>query len=918
MLNFKVNIVSGYFQCAEPIEPYLDNLGEILASAPGEEFVVCIDSNAHSPLWYSRDEDDKGRLMSDFIQRKNLTIQNQENRPATHKSGTNIDLTLTSRHISRFVQDWDVHPDVSLSDHRLITFNIKLDQDFVNLTLKKFSLKNVDYNILNNNLVRKLIPAHEMPSETIEDLEQVTTAVQTAMQQTCEENLKRIKIREKHVPWWCPELSRLREELGRLRRQAQRCCPCRAKLVYLGRHRRKRLEYKAMMRAQKRKSWSDFVAESSRENPYSLPYKLAADKIKNKEVLATLQVNGVFSTSVSSTAQMLLDSLVPLDSFVNDTQEQVLKRSSSIHPLSHNLEQPITIQELDFALKNTKPKRAAGPDRIPPELLINASPEVKESLTALYNLCLTQEHFPKEWKVAKVKVIRKAGVRDWTSPSSYRPISLLPVAGKVFERIIKERMTASIDANNAMSPNQYGFRKGKSTTSAIQALTSYARQNPNVYTIAIFIDIKGAFDSLWWPEVFHNLNRIGISKPIFNVLKSYLSDRILQFSYDQETISRAMTKGCPQGSVLGPLLWNITFDALLEQNFPPGVRQIAFADDVAFVVPGNTRREVELTGNQVMEILAEWANSTKMAISTSKSAIVTLKGNLAARPPVIKYNNQRIPHVQQVKYLGVTIDTCLTFLPHVKNQGTKARTLFGKISRLLKLKYGASSVNLNFLYKTIFIPIMAYASQTWFHRLTNYAILKNLKETQRQVLINTTGAYRTSPLQALCVISNNTLLHLKLSEIYELTERKMGLRPETKAEIRNRTLEKWQEEWSLADTGRKTHDLLPSIQERSNLKHLNDIDHCIIHLLTGHGPFRTYLHRFHRSDSALCDDCGEVDHHLHAVLECTSQNDFRELLQRSAWTHDQSPWNLSSMIRNPETFKVLKEVFVHICDRRQV
>lgn len=163
-----------------------------------------------------------------------------------------------------------------------------------------------------------------------------------------------------------------------------------------------------------------------------------------------------------------------------------------------------------------------------------------------------------------------------------------------------------------------------------------------------------------------------------------------------------------------------------------------------------------------MHMLQDWATETKMSISSKKSKLLILKGNVNARPPVIKYTNIRIGKVDAATYLGVELETGLTFLPHVKKQSAKARNLFGKICRLIKVKFGASTVNLSFLYKTVFLAIMTYKAKAWHHSFAHWAIAENLKETQCQVLINTMGAYKTSPLQALCVISNNPPISLKL------------------------------------------------------------------------------------------------------------------------------------------------------------
>lgn len=121
-----------------------------------------------------------------------------------------------------------------------------------------------------------------MPTETVENVENLVSAYQKARETTCQELIPKIKIRDKHNPWWNPDLTRLRTETNKLRRLHQNCCPCRAKFVYMGQFRRKRLEYKHLIRDAKKKSWRSLTTEATKENPYSLPYKLAADKVPKK------------------------------------------------------------------------------------------------------------------------------------------------------------------------------------------------------------------------------------------------------------------------------------------------------------------------------------------------------------------------------------------------------------------------------------------------------------------------------------------------------------------------------------------------------------------------------------------------------------------------------------------------------------
>lgn len=137
-------------------------------------------------------------------------------------------------------------------------------------------------------------------------------------------------------------------------------------------------------------------------------------------------------------------------------------------PIPQNLEPPITIEELNLAIKKTKPWKAPGPDLIPPEILINLDDGNRLDFLAFLNTLFEKELFPEAQQVAKIKVIRKAGNGDCYNPSSYRPISLLPIAGKVYERIIKQRLTLHLEQNALLSQHQYGFREKRSTLQAIE------------------------------------------------------------------------------------------------------------------------------------------------------------------------------------------------------------------------------------------------------------------------------------------------------------------------------------------------------------------------------------------------------------------------------------------------------------------
>lgn len=155
-------------------------------------------------------------------------------------------------------------------------------------------------------------------------------------------------------------------------------------------------------------------------------------------------------------------------------------------------------------------------------------------------------------------------------------------------------------------------------------------------------------------------------------------------------------------------------------------------------------------------------------------------------------------------------------------------------------------------------------------------------------------------------------------EIKESGDRAKDRLNKTKNQIRQRTLARWQEEWSAADTGRLTHSLISSIEERQEMKLLNDIDHGVIQLLTGHGFNKSYLRKFKRADSDECEDCGSVEDAFHPIIFCQRHEYVRDILHEKASEVGQLPWNISTLIRDQSTYKALETAYITVCDRRQI
>ena len=227
----------------------------------------------------------------------------------------------------------------------------------------------------------------------------------------------------------------------------------------------------------------------------------------------------------------------------------------------------VSEQEVLRVIRSINVSKSSGIEHISSFVIKSAFETLKPKVTFMYNLSISTTQFPDSWKKALVVPIQKKG--NLTKVQNFRPISLLPLPGKIMEKLMRHQISHHLENNSLLAKEQHGFRKAHSTIHAIAQLTNHISKkfDAKLPTLAVFIDFKKAIDCVQHPILLEKLERMNLDESVVNWVKSYLMDR-QQRVYANNLYSsyQTITQGVPQGSVLGQLFY-IVYANDLTKNF---------------------------------------------------------------------------------------------------------------------------------------------------------------------------------------------------------------------------------------------------------------------------------------------------------------------------------------------------------------
>ena len=732
--------------------------------------IIGCDANSHHPQWGSSNVNSRGDALFAYVLSSPLMICNTGHKPTfiTKNRREVLDVTFASDRAYDLVVNWRVEDRETQSDHRLIRFDI--EGSWKKEQVRYRNVKNTDWTKYQEELITRLENWQAPEISSVEEIEEACQIVQAEIIRSFEISCRLTeRRRRKTPPWWHQGLNSLHREVSRLKRRYLRNPTDENKEAKI----QAQKAFKRELRRSKREVWATYCSSID-----ALPAAARLHAILKRNLTVqqgTLKrPDGSFTATPEESVDLLLETHFP------DTPEGeepwqpdiiVGAQGESLHW------EIVTEGRLEAALLSFSPYKASGPDNIKPILLQKGLQMLKGPITAIYRACLTYGHVPTLWRKTNVVFLSKPGKEDYSSPKSYRPISLSSFLLKGLERLILWHLVDTVLGREIFHNRQFAYRTGRTSIDGVHTLVMelekavYSKQ----VAIGVFLDIEGAFNNARTSSMVNALQNRGAPPTIIRWVYVMLTKRTAMTNLRGCDRQRRVMMGTPQGGILSPVLWNLVMDTLLEvNNAGLGTTTQAFADDV---VPIGIGPDIYTVGNilqRTLRWLERWATTHKLRFCARKSVAVLFTWK-RVKPINLFLNGEKLVFKKQVKYLGITLDARLSWTPHVRAVTRKATISLAQCRRAVGLSWGLQPHVMLWIYKAIIRPMIEYGCVIWSASLKLDIVQTLLSKVQRLACLCITSAYPSTPSAVLGAMLDLPPLHAYLQGAALKTAHRMKL-----------------------------------------------------------------------------------------------------------------------------------------------
>ena len=728
-----------------------------LATENIKNLVICTDANAKSTMWGNRCTDLKGSELESMFLQYQINVVNDEDSPPTFQNNTGgkswIDLTCAGNRIIEHLHSWEVLNIASLSFHKILSFVIEIDLPH--------SHPNINLRRTNWDMVNEIIQQDLISQDTFKNVDDITDTI--ALEKVCRQFTECLenavkestpkpkdKSHNKPVPWWNKDLDYMRKENNRLRRKMQRSQN--ENVQYNEEYKKHSKLFKAMIKKGKWENFKKFASEI--KDPYDF-IKKTIKKTTRRSIPSLRKHDDSYTKDDGETASYLLSMMFPDDDDSTDLPIHTLVRHYVSRELMANdeseLPEPITSNELKIIFEMDGFK--AAPDILLGVCYQRTFDSIKDFVLKIFNKCLQLMFYPSYWKCAVVSVVLKPNKSDISHYKSYRPISLLPIIGKWFSKIIYKRLQWLSNESDWIDDRQFGFQHGKSCEMALSKFTSIVENcfATKKFVLVIALDISGAFDGTWHPSILYNLMKTNCNHQYLKLIANFLSNRKVTININDSKASKSLSRSCPQGEIFSPLLWNIDFNDLFQLELSDEIS--AFADDSNLFFIGDSASKIEENANRALQRISEWGRIKKMKFNKSKTEAVLFSRRYIIPFIRLEMEGEQIKVNTSMKSLGIHLDSKLLYHEHISTQCGKTKRLIFAIIKYCSTTWGLNRSILKTLWNVCIEPILLYGAPIWLTSIQKQWCQRELKSVQRLMALRIIKAFKTVPYETCITLS---------------------------------------------------------------------------------------------------------------------------------------------------------------------
>lgn len=714
----------------------------------GHDFIVAGDLNANSLLWSTK-TNPRGRIIENLTKILNLSILNDQNPTFQgYHTQTIIDLILASNSLSHNFESHTLS-DTYGSDH----YPVIAEYDgyiFNNTRRITFRTDKADWDVYKNQFNIDNVDRRNIDNWVKTFTECIINAAKISMP------LTKLTKNKKRLPFWNDEIKNKIIERKRLLREFTRS-------YRLETHRKisnLTNQIRILFKKARAKSWDSFVSGiDHKTNGYQIWNRVNAIKNSRKEnSIHLLRDNGTFLNDGFKIAEKLSDHFSHI-SKGNLTLQQIKTKEELENSLpsaddNHDhleYNHPIGRLELEAALQNAKGK-SPGEDKITYEMIKQLPNIGINELLKILNTIMDNGIYPKTWKKALVIPILKAEkVNDQVH--GFRPISLVSVLARIFERIINQRLNNELEKLGFFSKKQTAYRKKLST---MDNLASFSNCIANSFsnkelTVAVFLDIKGAFDTVWPAYILKELLKIGIKGKLYKTVRSFLTNRSLTVVNGvYKSLTKNLENGVPQGSALSCTLFLVAVNNIIKNT---NIKCTMYADDLTIWITGKKEKELNHQMQVQLNEIVSKLEQIGFTISENKTCFMTFSAK--RNPPEISLkllhkgvttDLKQVPHF---KLLGITFDSKFSFQEHLDDL-VKRITKNNQALRVIGGSYfGGNRNTLLLVNQAINLSLVNYGRM--IYSVASPTSLKKLDVIFRKALRICLGTFHTTPNLGLLV-----------------------------------------------------------------------------------------------------------------------------------------------------------------------